>query len=207
LHLFFNEIICTLVVMIERLIEKMNSLYPMKEEVADKIRTLAIIATYKPDDLILKEGQVCNRACLVVKGLTRSFYRNEGVDITSRFMEEGFIVTSWPSYFTQKPGNEFIEAMEETTLGCLNYSDIQQLYIDFPEFNINGRRQTAYAFYLSEQRTLLLRKHTAEEKYTYFLNNHPTLMQRVPQKHIATYLGISEETLSRVRTKFHKKNS
>jgi CRP/FNR family transcriptional regulator, anaerobic regulatory protein len=132
--------------MLEKLIEKMNSLYPMKEEVADKIRSLAKIVTYKAGDLILKEGQVCNRACLVVKGLTRSFYINEGVDITSRFMEEGFIVTSWPSYYTQKPGNEFIEAVEDTTVGCLSYSDIQQLYIDFPEFNINGRRQTEYAF-------------------------------------------------------------
>jgi CRP-like cAMP-binding protein len=185
----------------------MNSLYPMKAEVADKIRSLAKIMTYKAGDLILKEGQVCNRACLVVKGLTRSYYMSEGVDITSRFMEEGFIVTSWPSYYTQKPGNEFIEAVEDSTLGCLSYSDIQRLYIDFPEFNINGRKQTEYAFYLSEQRTLLLRKHTAEEKYINFLNNHPTLMQRVPLKHIATYLGISEETLSRVRTKFHKKNS
>jgi CRP/FNR family transcriptional regulator, anaerobic regulatory protein len=193
--------------MIETLIEKMNSLYPMKEEVADKIRSLAIIVTYKPGDLILKEGQVCNSACLVVKGLTRSFYMNDGVDITSRFMEEGFIVTSWPSYYTQKPGNEFIEAVEDTALACVSYADIQQLYIDFPEFNINGRRQTEYAFYLSEQRTLLLRKHTAEEKYKYFLNNHPTLMQRVPQKHIATYLGMSEETLSRVRSKFHRTNS
>jgi signal-transduction protein with cAMP-binding, CBS, and nucleotidyltransferase domain len=166
--------------MLEKLIEKMNSLYQMKEEIADKIRSFTKIVTYKAGDFILKEGQVCNRACLVVKGLTRSFYLNEGVDITSRFMEEGSIVTSWPSYYTQKPGNEFIEAVEDTTLGCLSYSDIQQLYIDFPEFNINGRLQTEY---------------------------HPTLLQRVPLKHIATYLGMSEETLSRVRTKYHKKHS
>lgn len=192
--------------MVEKLIEKLNSLSPLNEALSDKIRTLAKINTFNTGELILREGQVCNRACLVVKGLTRSYYLNDGMDITSRFMEEGFIVTSWPSYYTQKPGNEFIEAIEPTTMACLNYSDIQQLYIDFPEFNINGRRQTEYAFYLAEQRTLLLRKHTAEEKYKYFLNHHPTLMQRVSLKHIATYLGMSEETLSRVRSKFHKNN-
>ncbi|MBL7749440.1 MAG: Crp/Fnr family transcriptional regulator [Chitinophagaceae bacterium] len=193
--------------MVEKMIEKLNSLAPMNEVLADRVRALAKITTFAAGELILREGQVCNRACLVVEGLTRSYYLNEGVDITSRFMEEGFIVTSWPSYYTQKPGNEFIEAMEDTSLACLNYSDIQQLYIDFPEFNINGRRQTEYAFYLSELRTLLLRKHTAEEKYKYFLHNHPTLMQRVALKHIATYLGMSEETLSRVRSRFHKNNS
>jgi CRP-like cAMP-binding protein len=122
-------------------------------------------------------------------------------------MEEGFIVTTWISFYTQKPGNEFIEAAEDTVLACISYSDIQQYYIDFPESNIIGRKQVEYAFYLAEQRTQLLRKHTAEEKYKFFLDNHPTLIQRVPLKHIATYLGMSEETLSRVRTKFHKKNS
>jgi CRP-like cAMP-binding protein len=193
--------------MVEEMIEKLNSLSPMNEALCNRIRTLAKTATYQAGDLILKEGQVCKKACLVVSGITRSYYLNDGVDITSRFMEEGYIVTSWPSYYTQKPGNEFIEALEDTTMACLHYNDIQQLYIDFPEFNINGRRQTEYAFYLSEQRTLLLRKHTAEEKYKYFFHHHPALLQRVSLKHIATYLGMSEETLSRVRSKFHKNNS
>ena len=193
--------------MIEKMVEKLNSLSPMSEEFAGKVRTLAKIVTYRAGDFLLKEGQVCDKACLVAKGLTRSFYVNEGLDITSRFMEEGFIVTSWPSYYTQKPGNEFIEAAEDTTLVCLGYNDIQQLYIDFPEFNIIGRRQVEYAFHLAEQRTQMLRKHTAEEKYKFFLDHHPTLLQRVSLKHIATYLGMSQETLSRVRSKFHKKNS
>ncbi len=185
----------------------MNSLSPMSDEIAERVRSYAKVTIYRAGDFILKEGQTCSKACLVVEGLTRSFYLHEGLEITSRFMEEGFIVTSWPSYYTQKPGNEYIQALEDTTLGCLHYSDIQQLYTDYPEFNIIGRRQVEYAFFLSEQRTLLLRKHTAEEKYKFFLENHPTLMQRVPLKYIATYLGMNEETLSRVRTKFHKKNS
>lgn len=204
---FFLGIICALVVMIEKLVEKLNSLSPLSNELADRIRSLAKITTYRAGDLILKEGDICRSACLVLKGLTRSFYINGELDITSRFMEEGFIVTSWPSYYTQKPGNEFIEAAEETTLACLAYDEIQQLYIDFPEFNINVRRQVEFAFYLAEQRTQLLRKHTAEEKYKIFLDNHPTLMQRVPLKHIATYLGKNEETLSRVRSKYHRKHS
>lgn len=192
--------------MIEKMIEKLNSLAPMSIQLADRIRSFTKIETYRAGDFILKEGQVCDRICLIVTGLTRSFYINEGLDITSRFMEQGFVVTSWPSYYTQKPGNEFIEAVENTSLACINYSDIQQFYIDFPEANIIGRRQVEYAFYLSEQRTQMLRKHTAEEKYKFFLDNHSSLLQRVPLKHIATYLGMNEETLSRVRTKFHKKN-
>ena len=177
----------------------------MSEELADAVRSLARETSYKAGEYILRDGQVCNKACLIAKGITRSFYVIDGLDITSRFMEEGYIVTSWMSYYSQQPGNEFIEALEDTTMVCLSYNDIQQLFIRFPEFNIVGRKQAEYAFYLSEQRTQLLRKHTAEEKYRLFLEYHPDLLQRVSLKHVATYLGMNEETLSRVRSRFHKK--
>ncbi len=193
--------------MIEVLLEKLNKLHPLGPALTERVGSITKIVTYPAGDFILKEGQVCKEACLVVKGLARSYYIIEGRDITSRFMDEGFIITSWISYYTQQPGNEFIEAVEETTVTCINHTDIQKLYVDFPEFNIIGRRQAEYGFYLAEQRTQILRKHTAEEKYKFFLDNHPTLLQRVPLKHIATYLGMNEETLSRVRTKFHKRKS
>lgn len=191
----------------ELLIKRLNSLYQMDEALTHKVRSFTKISEYKSGAFILKEGQVCNKACMVATGLVRSYYMNDGRDITSRFMEEGSIITSWPSYYTQLPGNEFIEATEDTILLCLNYTDIQKLYAEYPEFNIVGRRQVEHAFYLSEQRTQMLRKHTAEEKYKFFLENHPTLLQRVALKHIATYLGMSEETLSRIRSRFHKNNS
>lgn len=193
--------------MVEKLIEKLNSLSPMGEELIAKVKSLVKIMKYQAGDYILKEGDVCNKACLIVKGLTRSFYINEEKDITSRFMEEGNIVTSWPSYYIQQPGNEFIEAIEDTTVACLDYISVQKLYAEFQEFNTIGRRQVEYAFFLSEQRTQMLRKHTAQEKYEFFITNHPTLLQRVPLKHIATYLGMTEETLSRVRKKHYRNNS
>ncbi len=191
--------------MIEALLERLNKFHPLSAELTERISSATKMVTYQAGDYILKEGQVCNKACLVIKGLARSYYINEDKDITSRFMDEGFIITSWISYYTQQPGNEFIEALEETTLACINYADIQKMYTDFPEFNIVGRKQAEYGFFMAEQRTQILRKHTAEEKYKFFLANHPTLLQRVALKHIATYLGMNEETLSRVRSKFHRK--
>lgn len=191
----------------EELIKRLNELYQMDDAMAEKVRSYTKVSEYKSGAFILKEGQVCSKACMVAKGLVRSYYMNDGKDITSRFMEEGAIITSWPSYYTQLPGNEYMEATEDTILLCLSYTDIQKLYAEKPEFNIVGRRQVEHAFYLSEQRTQMLRKHTAEEKYKFFLENHPTLLQRVALRHIATYLGMSEETLSRIRSRFHKHNS
>jgi len=192
--------------MIQAIIDRLNSLNPMSEVLKEKVKSITKVIRYPAGAFILKEGQVCDKACMVIKGLVRSYYINEGRDITSRFMDEGFIITSWISYYTQKPGNEWIETLEDTIVGCIDYKDIQKLYREFPEFNIIGR-QVEYAFYISEQRTQMLRKHTAEEKYKFFLDNHPSLLQRVPLKQIATYLGMNEETLSRVRSKFHRKNS
>ena len=193
--------------MVEKLIERLNNLHPMSEALSEKIRSQAKTTIFKKGEFILKEGQVCDSACLVVKGLVRFYYMNEGKDITSRLLDEGFIISSWTSFYTQKPATEFIEAAEDSTLVCIGYKAIQENYAEFPEANIIGRKQTEHAFYLSELRTQMLRKNKAEDKYKSFLENNPTLMQRVPLKHIATYLGMNEETISRVRTKFHKKNS
>jgi CRP-like cAMP-binding protein len=192
--------------MIDKLLDRLNALYKMSDALSERVSELARISEHEAGSFILKEGQTCNDASLVVSGLVRSYYINEDKDITSRFMDEGFIVTSWISYYTRQPGNEFIETVEDTTFVSLSYSNIQSLYKEFPEFNIVGRKQVEYAFFLSEQRTQLLRKHTAEEKYKFFLDNHPTLLQRVPLKHIATYLGMNEETLSRVRSRYHRRD-
>ena len=192
--------------MIDALIERLQTINPMSDALIERIRSVAKTNKYAAGDFILKEGQPSHKACIVIKGLARSYYIIEGKDITSRLMDEGFVITSWMSYFTQKPSNEFIVAIEDTILVCLDYDHIQKLYTEFPEFNIIGRKLTEYGFYLSEQRTQMLRKHTAEEKYKFFLDNHPNLLQRVPLKQIATYLGMNEETISRVRSKFHKKH-
>ena len=193
--------------MIENLIERFNQLHPMGDALTERVRSVARIKNFAKGSVILRDGQTCDEACMVATGLVRSYYLNEGNDITSRLMDEGFIITSWISFYTQQPGNEFMEALEDTNLVCVSYRDIQQIYRDFPESNIIGRKQVEYSFYLAEQRTQMLRKHTAEEKYRFFVENHPGLMQRVSLKHIATYLGMNRETLSRVRTNFHKSNS
>jgi CRP/FNR family transcriptional regulator, anaerobic regulatory protein len=190
--------------MLEKLLERLNALHKMDEPLIERIKEIARIVEHPAKTYLLRGGQVCDKACMVIKGLARAYYVNEDRDITSRFMDEGFIITSWVSYYHQQPGDEFIEAMEDTTLACIRYNDIQQLYKDYPQFNIVARKQTEYSLYTSEMRTRMLRKHTAKEKYAFFLHQHPDLVNRVPLKHIATYLGMNEETLSRIRNQFRK---
>lgn len=190
--------------LISQFVDRLNSFSAMNSELSDMIQKVAKVDYYKKGEHLLKESEVCDKAGLLVKGLVRFYYINEEKDITSRLMEEGSIITAWISYYTQKPSNEFIEALEDAVFVYVDYKDTQKLYNDFPEFNKTTRLIIEHAFYLSEQRTQILRKHTAEEKYFYFIEHHPTLLQRVSLKQIASYLGMNEETLSRVRTKVHR---
>ncbi len=167
--------------MIDKLLKRLTALHKMDELIIDRIKDVTRFSTYPKKTFLLRDGQVCDKACMVVSGLARAYYINEDKDITSRFMDEGFIITSWISYYHQKPGDEFIEAIEDTTLACITYTDIQRLYKDYPEFNIVGRKQTEYSLYTAEMRTRMLRKHTAEEKYAFFQEQHPDLINRARQ--------------------------
>lgn len=184
-----------------QLIKGLEKLHPLDEELKKRVAEFSKIKEYREGDFILKAGQVCEKACFVASGLLRSYYIKGDREITSRFMGEGYIATSWISFYTQKPGNEYMQAEEDTVIVSISYSDIQKLYIEFPEFNTVVRKHLEYIFFLSEQRTQMLRKQTAKEKYEFFIENYPTLMQRVALRKIASYLGMNEETLSRVRSK------
>src|SRR5687767_7035762 len=99
--------------MIDSFLTRLNALYLMSEELTDRVRTVARTTKHPKGSIILREGEICKDASMVANGLVRSYYINEGNDITSRLMDEGFIATSWISFYTQKPGNEFMEALED----------------------------------------------------------------------------------------------
>jgi CRP/FNR family transcriptional regulator, anaerobic regulatory protein len=191
--------------MLQKMLDYFNSIHPMSKALSDAIVAITEIHDYPKKAILLKEGQTANHACFVIKGLARAYYTSGDKEITRLFMDEGYIITSWLSFYNREPAHETIEILEDATLALMHHDDLERIYTEFPEFNILGRKVTGYFFFLSEQRSLMLRKHTAEEKYLFFTERHPTLFQRISQKQIATFLGMNEETLSRVRAKMLKK--
>jgi CRP-like cAMP-binding protein len=193
--------------MIEKMLSAFHRLHPLADEMKERLIAITTIREYPKKHMLLQEGQVADYAYFVVKGLARAYYINDGKEITTRFMDEGFIITSWLSFYSRKPGYEFIETLEDSVLARMHFKDLEKIYADVLEFNIIGRKLAEHFFFLAEQRTQMLRKHTAEEKYKFFLEQHPDLLQRIPLKYIATYLGMNEETLSRVRSKVARPKS
>lgn len=114
-------------------------------------------------------------------------------------MKEGDVIVSVESFFSQTESYESIHALEDCRLHSLSYRDLQEAYQNYPEFNFIGRLLTEKYYRLSEERLYSIRMQRGLEKYKSLIEHHPQLIQRVPSKYLASYLGLTEETLSRIR--------
>lgn len=186
---------------LQPLVAYCNAIHPMSDGLINDLYNYGIIRQYKKDEVILHPGTVANYASWVLKGAVRSFYIRDTEEITTKFLQEGATITSIYSFYSRKPGNEYIVALEDTVLSCYHYDHMHQMYADHPEFNFIGRVVTERFLYFLEIELYNLRKTKAEDRYQFFVKHFPQLLQRAPLKHIATYLGMNLETLSRVRAK------
>ncbi len=151
---------------------------------------------------LLKEGQVCKQVYFIKKGFARAYHLSpDGRECTSWFMGTGDIMISVYSFLTQQPAAEYIELLEDSMIQSITWNQLQSIYADFPEYNYIGRIVTEKYYILSEERALLLRTSTATERYQLLLKTHPAILQKASLGQIASYLGISQETLSRVRSR------
>lgn len=151
--------------------------------------------------LLLQPGQVAQRLYFIEQGLARGYVLHAGQEVSSWFMREGDFVISIVSFLTQQPSTEYIELLEPSMLHSISYQQLQELYRTFPEFNYVGRVLTERYYVQSEQRAHQLRTLSAAARYARLVADFPSLMQRVPLKYLASHLGISPETLSRLRAK------
>lgn len=181
------------------LFQAISQIGNLSEELKEDISARLQYVTYKRNQVLLKQGEICDCLYFVSKGLLRAYYEKDEGEVSSWFMKEGDFIISVLSFFKRQASYESIAVLSDCELCYIHYDDLMELYDNYLEFNIIGRRLTEHYYCLSEMRLVGLRKQTATEKYEYLLSNYPELIQRVPSKHIASYLGIAEETLSRIR--------
>jgi CRP-like cAMP-binding protein len=190
--------------MLTTLFNYINSIHPLSEGAIQQLERCLEIIEVPKRHMLLNDGEVCNYMYVVLDGLVRMYYVKDDDEVCSLFIEEKYLFNAPYSFYKRKPGYEFIETLEPSTLARIHYDRLQELYKSFPELNFIARVITENYFVKSEERLFLLRKQTAEERYNYFISRYPTLLQRVPLKYIASYLGLTLETLSRIRNKIRK---
>jgi CRP-like cAMP-binding protein len=192
--------------MLTALLDFMNRIRPISAPLKTVLEQKLEIITLPKKTILLKEGQTCNHIHVVLSGLLRMYYIKDGVEVCSRFIDESLMTISVKSFYARTPGYEYIETIEPSVVARIHRDDLEMIYNSFDEFNYIARIITEQYFVKSEERLYLLRKQSAEERYRYFLDKYPHLIQRVPLMYIASYLGLTLETLSRIRKKIAAPN-
>lgn len=186
----------------ESLFETISQIGNVSEDLKKDISQKLQYKNYKKKDILLNQGEICDHLYFVSKGLLRAYYEIEGKDICSWFMKEMDFIIAVSSFFQREPSIESIQALSDCELCYIHHDDLMELYEKHLEFNTIGRRLTEYYYCLSEKRLMCMRNQTAAEKYNFLLVYYPTLVERVPNMYLASYLGIARETLSRIKRGF-----
>lgn len=166
----------------------------LQERLLSKLQTLQV----KKKTKILEIGQMSNFIYYIQTGLLRTYYLKDGVEICSAILGEKKMAVSVHSFFQRMPSYEFMETIEPCTLYYFSYNDLEKIYDEFIEFNIVGRKLITEYYCLSEMRSYMLRGQTAAQKISFFLDAYGDLVPRIPRKDIASFLGMTLETLGRV---------
>ena len=190
---------------ISSVIETLNYFYPLSEGIKDYFRKHTYSCSFRKGKLLLKAGEVCEHIYFIKKGAVRGFIKDGTKDITTWITAENEVVSSISSLDIREPAQENMQAIENCEMLALTYADFQDLYVKFPEFNIVARKLLQKYYQDAERRAFIARVTKAEKKYRLFLTRYGHLANRIPLKYIASFLGITLETLSRVRKKLSVK--
>jgi CRP-like cAMP-binding protein len=162
---------------------------------------------YDKSEIIFTEGNVSDEIYFVTKGCVRLFYNVDGTDKTAFFYTEGKFICAGESYTFNIPASENYQAVEQTEIFVFTKSKIDVLLKEVPKFEIIARIATENELITSQKVIASFVTKSAEERYIDLLNTQGELFQRVPQQYIASFLGVSPETLSRIKTRVFKKMS
>ena len=183
----------------EKLLNLFQSIHPLSDELHAYLPKVIRSREIPRKSFFLKSGHVCRSIGYIENGLLRCYYERNDLEICSHFLREGEIIVSARSFFTQLPSSEYIQSLEDTLLYYIEYNDIQHLYKVFPEFNIITRVLTERYYIKNEQMLFALRMQRSHERYAFLMQKFPELIQRVPSKYLASFLGITDVTLSNVK--------
>ncbi|HLA57116.1 MAG TPA: Crp/Fnr family transcriptional regulator [Puia sp.] len=187
----------------ESLIQFVRQLLPMPHD-----RAVQVMDKFYPDKIaknafLLKAGKVCNESHFIESGIIRSYtFDLEGNEVTTAFYSKNMFTSDLLSFFKRTASKEYIQAITDCEIWSTTYEDMQDSFHSFPEYREFGRLNIINQYGMLKQRMLSVLQETAEQRYDALMNTDPELLQQVPLKYIASYLGITDTSLSRIRKEY-----
>jgi CRP-like cAMP-binding protein len=184
-------------------IEKHVTLSPEEKEL---FLSKTEIKHYKAKSILLNSGEICKQSYFVNSGVLRSFNINDNiVEQVLNFASEGWWMADMYSLISKKPGNLFIEVIEDAELVLLSKENQEQLYSEIPKLERFFRILTENSLVAHQERLMDNLSLSAEERFEKFCKRYPNLIQRIPQKQIASYIGVTPEFFSKMKAKLLRK--
>jgi CRP-like cAMP-binding protein len=171
--------------------------------VSDNLRVELIdrvsIVCFKKGDLIIDANKVCTKSYYIIQGLTRTYFIKNGKEINEYFSSDNEWANSPRSWRAGKPDIYYVSAIEDISALCIKAGDMIFLFDNFPELDRYGRLSMVTLLDHLMERITSFRFTSAKEKYIHFMRTYPDIYHRIPLGMVASYLGITQETLSRLR--------
>ncbi len=187
------------------LIDYFNRIVSLSSEEEEMIREKAIYRRYLKDQYLVQQGDVCKHINFIVEGCVKQFYASsDGLEHILMFAIEDWWASDMGSFITQTPADYNVQCIEKTELIQLNHADVEELFISIPKLERCFRKITERALVASQKRIVRNFSKTAKERYLFFKENYPTIENRIPQYMLASYLGITKEFLSRIKSQIAK---
>ncbi|WP_179353618.1 Crp/Fnr family transcriptional regulator [Winogradskyella vidalii] len=181
--------------------DTLNELVQFSEAELHDILNHFTMKSVSKNEILVKQGEICKYLYFVEQGMGRSYYLNDNQkEITQWFFGTGKFMSSADSFFQKKPSLYYLEVLEDSVLFLISKENLERLFSKYPKMEKLGR------LVITEMLTNVFNKlnaiqfQTARERYDYMLAEFPDIAYQVPLGHIASYLGMAQETLSRIRS-------
>ncbi len=186
----------------EKLFKYFQKYHNLSYESREALEANCSLVFIKKGENLQSFGQTCKTIYFINKGIARIYYYKDGVDITESFSFEGEVIARVESLFTGNPSQKAIQVLEDTELVVINASQLFGLYDVHPQIERLFRLIFEAGYVETVNRIESIQFHSAEERYLALMKK-PQLLQKIPLKHIASYLGITQVSLSRIRAQIN----